>query len=172
MVGWGSLVHQWFMHWKPHCQMNREILPVMECRDMVWVSGRVSRPVFWSLGLSLDSLRSGLEGLLLGLELFVSRLCIGYFLWSFATNFLKKRFQKLIVQNLAVQRGRWLSFLCCLRVGENNLPSTPFKIDTEFSKNVHVPMKPQRVISATRGWEYTAKDYLWTVCPRVLLWIP
>jgi len=28
-------------------------------------------------------------------------------------------------------------------------------------------MKPQRVISATRGWEYFAKDYLWTVFPRV-----
>ena len=24
-------------------------------------------------------------------------------------------------------------------------------------------MKPQRVISAARGWEYFAKDYLWTV---------
>ena len=24
--------------------------------------------------------------------------------------------------------------LCCLRVGENNLPSTPFKIYTEFNK--------------------------------------
>jgi len=37
-------------------------------------------------------------------------------------------------------------------------------------KNVHVPKKPQRVISATRGWEYFAKDYLWTFFPRVLLW--
>jgi len=37
---------------------------------------------------------------------------------------------------------------------------------------VHVPKKPQRVISATRGWEYFAKDYLWTVFPRVLLWNP
>jgi len=27
-------------------------------------------------------------------------------------------------------------------------------------KNVHVPMKPQRVISATAGWEYFAKHYL------------
>jgi len=30
-------------------------------------------------------------------------------------------------------------------------------------------MKPQRVISATRDWEYFAKDYLRTVFPRVLL---
>ena len=49
--------------------------------------------------------------------------------------------------------------LCCLRDGENNLPSTPFKILLNSIKNVHVPMKPQRVISATRGWEYFAKDY-------------
>jgi len=33
-------------------------------------------------------------------------------------------------------------------------------------------MKPQRVISAVRGWEYLAKDYLSTVFPRVLLWNP
>jgi len=25
-------------------------------------------------------------------------------------------------------------------------------------KNMHAPMKPQRVISAARGWEYFAKD--------------
>jgi len=39
-------------------------------------------------------------------------------------------------QNLAVQRGQWLLslLLCCLRVGENNFPSTPFKIYTEFNK--------------------------------------
>jgi len=44
----------------------------------------------------------------------------------------------MIVQNLAVQRGQWLSclslFLCYLRDGENNLPSTPFEIYTEFNK--------------------------------------
>ena len=60
----------------------------------------------------------------------------------------------------------------CLRDRENNLPSTPFKIHTEFNKNVHAPMKLQLVISATRGWEYFAKDYLWTVFPGVLLWNP
>ena len=59
------------------------------------VSRRVSRPVFWSLGLGL-----GLEGLVsvsvskdfgLGLELFLSRLCIGYFLWSFARKSSSKK---------------------------------------------------------------------------------
>ena len=59
--------------------------------------------------------------------------------------------------------------LCCLRGGENNLPSTPLKIYTEFNKNVHVPKKPQRVIYATTGWEYFAKEYLSTVFPGVLL---
>jgi len=33
-------------------------------------------------------------------------------------------------------------------------------------------MKPQRIISATRRWEYFAKGYLWTVFPGVLLWNP
>jgi len=33
-------------------------------------------------------------------------------------------------------------------------------------------MKPQRVISATTGWKYFAKDYLWSDFPGVLLWNP
>jgi len=65
-----------------------------------------------------------------------------------------------------------LSLLCYLRDGENNLPSTPFKIYIEFSKNVYVPMKLQRIVSETRRWEYFVKDYLWTVFPGVLLWNP
>jgi len=39
----------------------------------------------------------------------------------------------MIVQNLALQRGQWLSFLWCYVIlpdGENNLPSTPFRIYT------------------------------------------
>ena len=52
----------------------------------------------------------------LGLELFVSRLCIGYFSRS------RRSVAKLSL------------LLCCLRDGENNLPSTPFKIYTEFNK--------------------------------------
>jgi len=72
----------------------------------------------------------------------------------------------MVVQNLAVQRGQWLSFLCCYVVCELEkticlLPRLKFILNS--IKNVHVPMKPQRVISATRGWEYLAKDYLWTV---------
>jgi len=47
------------------------------------------------------------------------------------------------------------------------LPSTLFKIFTAFNKNiVGVPVKPQRIISATlatRRKEYFAKDYLSTV---------
>jgi len=42
--------------------------PVMESRDLVSVSRRVSRPVFWSLGLGLEG-----PGLGLGLEGFRSR---------------------------------------------------------------------------------------------------
>ena len=40
-------------------------------------------------------------------------------------------------------------------------------IYTEFNKYVYVPMKPQSIISATRGWEYFAKDYLWILFPGV-----
>jgi len=62
--------------------------------------------------------------------------------------------------------------LCYLRDGENNFPSTPFKICAEINKNVYVPMKPKRIISATRRWEYFGKDYLRTIFPGVLLWNP
>jgi len=43
--------------------------------------------------------------------------------------------------------------LCCLRDEENNLLSTHLKFILNSKKNVHLPKKPQRVISATRGWE-------------------
>jgi len=69
----------------------------------------------------------------------------------------------MIVQNLAVQRGQWLSFLCCYVVcdlGKTICPLPRLTFLLNSIKNVHVPMKPQRVISATRGWEYFAKDYL------------
>jgi len=39
-------------------------------------------------------------------------------------------------------------------------PLPPIKFILNSIKNVHVPKKPQRVISVTRGWEYFAKDYL------------
>jgi len=43
--------------------------------------------------------------------------------------------------------------LCCLRDGENNLPLPRSKFILNSIKNVHAPMTPQHVISATRGWE-------------------
>ena len=111
----------------------------------------------------------------LGLELYVSRLCIDYFSWSFARRSSLKngwwndcsKFSRSI-RSVA----KFSLLLCCLRDGENNLPSTPFKNYTEFNNNVHAPMKLQRVISAKRGWEYFAKDCLWTVFSGVLLWNP
>jgi len=69
----------------------------------------------------------------------------------------------MIVQNLAVQRGQWLSFLCCSVVCEMEKTISPLprlKFILNSIKNVHVPKKPQRVISATGGWKYFAKDYL------------
>jgi len=70
----------------------------------------------------------------LGLELLVWRLCMGYFFMkSCKKQFLKKRIYKVIVQNSAVQSGQWLCCLSCY--GENNLPSTLFKICAEFTKN-------------------------------------
>jgi len=69
----------------------------------------------------------------------------------------------MIVPNLAVPRGQWLSFLCCYIVCEIEKTICPLprlKYILNSMKNVHVPKKPQRVISATRGWEYFAKDSL------------
>jgi len=40
------------------------------------------------------------------------------FFMKFCKEFLKKWFKKMIVQNLAVQRVQWLSFLCCYVVCE------------------------------------------------------
>jgi len=69
----------------------------------------------------------------------------------------------MIVENLAVESDQWISFLCCYVVCE--MEKTIFsllhlKYILNSIKNVHVPKKPQRVISATRGWEYFAKDCL------------
>jgi len=62
----------------------------------------------------------------------------------------------MIVQNLAVQRGQWLRFLCCYVACELeeticSLPRLKFILNS--IKNVHVPMTAQHVISAMRGWE-------------------
>jgi len=101
---------------------------VMESRD--WVS--VSRPVFWSLGLVSVSKDFGL-----GLELFISRICIGYFLWSFAiSSSLKTVFKNDHSKYSRSKRSvaKLSLLLCCLRDGENNLLFTPLKIYTEFNK--------------------------------------
>jgi len=64
----------------------------------------------------------------------------------------------MIVQNLAVQTRQWLSFLCCYVVCEMEKTICPLprlKFILNSIKNVHVPMKTQRVISATRGYGST-----------------
>jgi len=88
----------------------------------------------------------------LGLELFVSRLCIIFY--EVLQGVPWKRFKKMIVQNLAVQRGQRLSFLCCYGICEMEnticpLPRLKFILNSII--NVYVPIKPQRVITATRG---------------------
>jgi len=71
----------------------------------------------------------------LGLELCVSRLCIGYFLHSFARmSFLKKTVLKNYCSKFSRSKRSVSLLLCCLRDGENNLTSTPFKIYAEFNK--------------------------------------
>ena len=70
---------------------------------------------------------------------------------------------KMIVQNFAVQRGQWLSFLCSYVVCEIEKTICPLprlKFILNSIKNVHAPVIPQRVISVTRGWEHFAEDYL------------
>jgi len=81
----------------------------------------------------------------------------------------------MIVQNLAVQRGQWLSFLCCYVVCEMEKTICPLrclKFILNSIKNVHAPMKPQHVISAAGGWEDFAKDYLWTVFSKSFVMKP
>ena len=119
-----------------------------------WSRSRdVSRDPFFGVSVSkVSGLVSVSKDFGLVLELFVSRFCIGYFLWSFArSSYSKKRVWKMIVQNLALQRGQWLSFLCCYVVCEMEkticpVPRLEFVLNS--IKNVHVPVKPQRVISA------------------------
>jgi len=103
---------------------------MMESRDPFFgVSVSVSVSKVW--GLVSVSKDFGL-----GLELFVSRLCIGYFLWSFARSSLKNGFKKWYCSKISRSKRSVakLPLLCYLRDGENNLPTTPFKIYTEFNK--------------------------------------
>ena len=108
-------------------------------------------------GLGLEGFRSRSRALRLETlhRLFFMKFC--------KKEFLKQTVLKMIVQNLPVQRGQWLSFLCCYVVWEMEktiCPLTSLKFILISIQNVHVPKKLQRVISATRGWEYFAKDYL------------
>jgi len=96
----------------------------MESRDLVSVS-KVS-------GLVSVSKDFGL-----GLELFVSRLCIGYVLWSLARrSSLKNGFKRWYCSKFSRSKRSVakLPLLCYLQEGENNFPTTPFKIYTEFNK--------------------------------------
>jgi len=125
-------------------QISSIYTPVMESRGLVSFSRCVSRPVFTSLGL--ECLRSRI-----GLELFVSRLCMGYFIMkSCIKQLLKKRIYKVIVQNSAVQNGQCLSFLCCYATMMKTIYPLPcLKFVLNSIKTVCVPVKPQRIISAT-----------------------
>jgi len=65
---------------------------------------------------------------------------------------LLKRIYKAIVQNSAVQTDQQLSFLCCYATMEKTIYPLPrLKFILNSIKTVCVPVKPQRIISATRA---------------------
>jgi len=110
----------------------------MESRDLVSVSRRVSRPVFCSLGLCLEGLRSRL-----GLEGFRSpsrALRLETLHRLFFMKFCKKEFHKKTVLKNGCSKfsrsrrsvAKLYLLSCCLRDVENDLPSTPLKSYTEF----------------------------------------
>jgi len=120
----------------------------MESRDLVSVSRRVLRPGFWSLGLRS---RLGLEGFrsrVLRLETLHRLLFM-----KFCKEFLKKT----VLKNGCSKFSRWKRsvakvslLLCCLRDGENNLPSTLFKIYTEFNKKMCIYQRNRSAYSLQR----------------------
>ena len=149
--------------------------PVMESRDLVSVSRRVSRPVFWSLGLEGLRSRLGLEGFRSRSRALRLETLHRLFFMKFCKEFLKKTVLKNDCSKFSRSKrsvAKLSSLLCYLRVAENICPLPRLKFILNSIKNVHVPMKPQRLISAAGGWEHFAKDYIWTVFPRVLLWNP
>jgi len=107
----------------------------------------------------------------LGLELFVSRLCIGYLLWSFARSFLKNGLKNDCSKFSRSKRSvaKLSLLLCYLRDGDNNLPYTPFKIYPEFNKKCACTNETaaHNLCNKRLGVGYFAKDYLWTVFPGV-----
>jgi len=74
------------------CFIAKVVQSVMESQDLVSVSKISSRSRRSRLGL--EGLVSVSKDLGLGLELFVSRLCIGYFFMKFCKEFLKNGFKK------------------------------------------------------------------------------
>jgi len=73
-----------------------------------------------------------------------------FFLKSFKEQLLKKRIFEVIVQNSADQSSQWLSFLCCYAAMEKTICPLPcLKFVLNSIQTVCVPVKPQRIISAT-----------------------
>ena len=94
------------------------------------ISDGVSRPVFWSIGLGLEGLRSrlGLEGFRSRSRALSREILHRLFFMKFCKELLKKRFWKMIVQNSTVQSGQWLSFLCCDVICEMEKTTCPLPI--------------------------------------------
>ena len=104
-----------------------------------WSRSRdVSRDPFFGVSVSkVSGLVSVSKDFGLGLELFVSRLCIGYFFMKFCKEFLKNTVLKSDCSKFSRSKSsvaKLFLFSCYLRDGENNLSATPFKIYIEFNK--------------------------------------
>jgi len=116
----------------------------MESRDLV--SGFFFGVTFFGVSVSrVSGLVSVSKDFGRGLQLFVSRLCIGYFLRSFARSSFKNGLKNVCSKFSRSKRSmaKLSLLLCCLRDGENNLPSSPFKFYTKFNKKCvcSLPMK-------------------------------
>ena len=77
---------------------------------------------------------------------------------------LKKRFKKMIIQNSAVQRDQWLSFLCCYVVCEMEktmcpLPRLKFVVNS-IKICMYQGTEVYNLCKETLGVAYFAKDYL------------
>jgi len=116
------------------------------------------------LGLGLEGLRSRL-GLVSSSSSqdFLHKL---FFMKFCKKQFLKKRFKndcsKFSRSKRSVAKLSFFAVMLFARWRKQFTLNTVWNLYW-IQKNVHVPMKPQRLISATTGWEYFAKDYLWTI---------